>query len=414
MTYAWVNDTPEIGLAEAGEGNIPAFTAVNTTLATLVATVTVTPTYTNNGISCVGEPITFTYTVNPMVVMNTPANEYYCNGTLTNGTVFTTDITDGIVTYAWTNDNTEIGLAEAGEGNIESFTAVNSTNDILVANVTVVPTYTNNGLSCVGEEVTYTISVYPTAIMNEVADQTIYSREFSEAITFSTNVAYGVTYAWVNDNPAIGLAASGEGDIPSFQAAAPITSVQVANITVTPTFTAGELSCEGVPTTFTITVIPTYLVVTLPAVNGTLTDNARVAPNGEHYAPAGEVITMTATPDNGYMLEYVTATMLDNILVVVPVENDQYFTMPEFDVQVSASFIGENNLLIKPGTLDLGYRPIDAWMYSKFFNITNETDHDFTLNYVDLEDHTFFEMDDIELPFTIEPEGLMTVGVNTN
>ena len=414
MTYNWVNDTPEIGLAEAGEGNIPAFMAVNTTLATLVATVTVTPTYTNNGRECVGDPITFTYTVNPQVVMNTPADEFYCNGSLTNGTIFTSDIADGTVTYAWTNDNPAIGLAEAGEGNIESFTALNSTDDILVANITVVPTYTNNGISCVGDAVTYAISVYPTAVMNTVADQTIYSREYTEDIIFSTNVAYGVTYTWVNDNPAIGLAASGEGNIPSFMGAAPITENQVANITVTPTFTYGDLSCVGVPTTFTITVIPTYLVVTLPAVNGTLTDNARVAANGDHYAPAGEVITMTAVPAAGYMLEYVTATMLDNILVVVPVEDDQFFTMPAFDVQVSASFIGEDNLLIKPGTLDLGYRPINAWMYSKFFSIKNNTNHDFSLNHVDVNDHTFFEMDPLNLPITIEPNGLEYLGVNTN
>ena len=55
-------------------------------------------------------------------------------------------------------------------------------------------------------------------------------------------------YIWSNDNPAIGLAASGVGNI-SFNAA-DVTSPELATITVTPS----NGNCAGTPQTFTITV----------------------------------------------------------------------------------------------------------------------------------------------------------------
>jgi gliding motility-associated-like protein len=60
------------------------------------------------------------------------------------------------------------------------------------------------------------------------------------------------TFSWSNDNPAIGLAASGTGAIPSFTTAS-VTSTQTATISVQ----ASYLTCVGPTKTFTITVNPT-------------------------------------------------------------------------------------------------------------------------------------------------------------
>jgi hypothetical protein len=413
VTYAWTNDNAEIGLAAEGEGNIDAFTAVNEGNATVMATIEVTPTYTNEGVSCVGEPIQFTITVNPTPVMVAVEDMVVCDNTEVNVN-FATNITDGEVTYAWTNDNAEIGLAAEGEGNIE-FLSANVNGEPLVANITVTPTYTNNGIECVGEPISFTITVYPTPVMNEVADQTIYSREYTEDIIFTSNVTTNkVIFNWVNDNPAIGLAAEGTGNILSFMGAAPITTTQVGHITVTPIY-SDITTCEGASITFTITVEPTYLVVIAEGIeNGTLTDDAHVAANGEHYAIPGEEITLTATPADGYVIENVTAYQLDNQYVNVPVENDETFIMPEFDVEANATFIDSDNLLIKPGTIDLGYRPINAWMFSKFFDATNISAEDFDITEMDLTDYTFFALDEVELPFTIEAGQTAQFGINTN
>ena len=63
-TYRWTNDTPSIGLAASGTGNILPFNAINTGTTPVVATITVTPV--KGG--CEGNPKTFTITVNPPIL----------------------------------------------------------------------------------------------------------------------------------------------------------------------------------------------------------------------------------------------------------------------------------------------------------------------------------------------------------
>ena len=69
---------PSIGLAASGTGNIASFTATNATNAPVIATITVTPSYTNAGVTCTGTPITFTITVNPTATVNTVPNQVVC------------------------------------------------------------------------------------------------------------------------------------------------------------------------------------------------------------------------------------------------------------------------------------------------------------------------------------------------
>lgn len=77
VTYGWRNNTPAIGLAAAGIGNLPSFEAANATSANLNAEVKVSPTYTNNGINCQGDSINFVITVRPSI--STPGNvEFTC------------------------------------------------------------------------------------------------------------------------------------------------------------------------------------------------------------------------------------------------------------------------------------------------------------------------------------------------
>ncbi|MBP5572919.1 MAG: choice-of-anchor J domain-containing protein [Bacteroidales bacterium] len=414
-SFAWTNDNPTIGIAAEGTGNIAEFTAVNTGNAAAVANITVTPTLTVDGVAHLGTPKTFTITVLPQVVMDPVADLAVCHDGSVN-VAFTTTITDGEMTYAWTNDNPAIGLAAEGEGEI-AFTAVNETADPLVANISVIPTYAAGELTCAGEAVEFTITVYPNTVMLPVENQTVYSREATEAIFFGANVndyELKVVFNWTNDNPAIGLAASGTGNIPSFVTAACSTE-QVANITVVPTYDGGEQTCEGEGYTFTITVMPTFLVVINEDItNGTLVDNARVSATGEHYAPAGEEITLIATPDPDFFLDYVTVTQLDNNGIVVPFTSEYKFNMPEFDVLCNANFIDANNLSIQPGILDMGYRPINAWMYSKFFDVNNISESDFDVTDIELTNYNFMVLDPITLPFTIAPGNAAQVGLNTN
>ena len=78
-TYAWTNDTPGIGLAASGDGDIDAFVAVNAGTSPVTATITVVPTFTNQDVSCIGPSETFTITVNPTGQVDDPQDQVLCN-----------------------------------------------------------------------------------------------------------------------------------------------------------------------------------------------------------------------------------------------------------------------------------------------------------------------------------------------
>src|SRR5207245_2477208 len=71
-----------------------------------------------------------------------------------------------------------------------------------------------------------------------------------------TGSTASTTFSWTNSNTAIGLAASGTGNIPSFTA----TNAGNAPITATITVTTNANACGGSSTSFTITVNPTATV----------------------------------------------------------------------------------------------------------------------------------------------------------
>ncbi|MBL7850909.1 MAG: hypothetical protein JNN04_08410, partial [Cyclobacteriaceae bacterium] len=73
--YTWTNDTPSIGLAASGSGNIAAFAATNAGITPVVATITVTPEYTFGALTCTGTSQSFTITVNPTPSVADPSDQ---------------------------------------------------------------------------------------------------------------------------------------------------------------------------------------------------------------------------------------------------------------------------------------------------------------------------------------------------
>lgn len=257
--YSWVNDTPAVGLDVSGTGDIAAFTAINSTNAPIVATITVTPSFTDAGKSCPGTPQTFTITVNPAPSVDVPANQVLCASGTTTKVTFTGSVSGTI--YNWVNDTPGIGLLSSGSGDIEAFTAINTGTTPVVATITVTPSYANGGTSCPGTPQTFTITVNPAPTVDNLDNQKLCSTFPTTAIAFSGPVE-GTEFNWVNDSPDIGLGASGTGNIASFTATNNTTSPIVAHITVTPKFSNGGSECPGAAKTFTITIDP--LPVTSP------------------------------------------------------------------------------------------------------------------------------------------------------
>ncbi len=239
-------------------------------------------TISNGGFCSTSQTVVIGY--NPSGQVNQPTNLVVCNGASVTPAVFTTTNTGGTTTYAWTNDNSTIGLAGSGTGNLPTFTANNPDTIPVTATITVTPTFTNGPLNCPGPSVTFTITVNPTAQVNQPANRIVCNGS-SVSVAFSTMNDIGTTtYSWTNNNIAIGLGASGNGNI-SFTASNSTNSPITGTITVTPLFANGGISCTGPPRSFTITVNP----------NGQVNQPANLSVcNG-----AGTTVTFTTLNTNG-------------------------------------------------------------------------------------------------------------------
>lgn len=72
--YNWTRDNLTVtGIAANGSGNISG-TLTNTSASPVTVTFTITPSYTNAGVTCTGTPVTATVTVNPVQYFACPAN----------------------------------------------------------------------------------------------------------------------------------------------------------------------------------------------------------------------------------------------------------------------------------------------------------------------------------------------------
>jgi hypothetical protein len=265
IVYNWTNSTSSIGLVASGAGNIASFTATNTTNAPVTATINVTPSYTNAGVTCTGTPTTFTITVNPTATVTAVTNQVLCNNSPSTAVTFASPTTGGTIVYNWTNNTTSIGLGASGSGNIASFNATNTTTAPVTATITVTPSYTNGGVTCLGTPSTFTITVNPTPIVNVVANQTLCNGASTAGVNFTSPTTGGtIVYNWTNNTTSIGLGASGSGNISSFVAVNVGTVPVVATISIIASYTNGGVTCTGPTQTFTITVNPTPIVTLAP------------------------------------------------------------------------------------------------------------------------------------------------------
>ncbi|NDB35963.1 MAG: hypothetical protein EB023_11630 [Flavobacteriia bacterium] len=195
--------------------------------------------FSGNNLNCSGTPQSFSITVNPSPSAVPPANQVVCNGQATAAVNFTGTATS----YTWTNDLTSIGLAASGTGNIGSFNAVNNTNAPVTANIVVQPVFTGANLNCPGVTLTFTITVNPTPTMVALTNQVLCAGSSTSAINFTGTAT---NYAWANNTPGIGLAASGNGNIAAFVATnASNSAALTATVSVTPQYVNAGQTCSG-------------------------------------------------------------------------------------------------------------------------------------------------------------------------
>jgi|GEM_PF-725835 len=238
--YSWTNSNSAIGLATSGNGNIPAFNAINSGM----ASITVTPTA--NG--CAGTPTTFTITVNSAPTANPINNKTFCTGITTAVTLVSGPIPG--TTFSWTSSHADIGLAMNGSGDIPGFITTNTGNTSISSTIEITPS--SNG--CPGVPAFFTITVIPNPTVASVPDQLFCNGASTSSTTF-TGAVIGTSFSWNNSNTSVGLAGSGNGNIPTFNAANPSGIPITSTVTITPSVGA----CSGTDVNFTITVNPTFI-----------------------------------------------------------------------------------------------------------------------------------------------------------
>lgn len=319
--FNWTNDNPAIGLPASGTGNL-SFTAAGVSNQE-TATITVTP---EKG-DCEGIAQTFTIVVNPIPVVYPPANLTVCSG----DPVFVNFNGTYGADFNWTNTNPGINLQASGSGDLDFFAFSMLPQS---ATITIMPVFTDGGVSCTGSIQAFTITVIPVPALNQPANITRCGGELVNVPFFGTP---GAVFNWANSNPAIGLAASGTGSI-NFTAA-DVNNAQTATITVTP----ANGDCTGFPQVFTITIINccTTLAGTIDTLPVTVCgskpipviahgdyvlgpgDSLRFVLYSDNNDPLGSIIAYSATPyfsflpgvtslDSTYYVAVIAGPMLPN------------------------------------------------------------------------------------------------------
>ena len=97
----------------------------------------------------------------------------------------------------------------------------------------------------------FQVVILETPVIDTIPNQSVCVGDTTSTITF-TGTPLGTTYTWTNNNTAVGLGATGSGNIGSFTATNTGTTVDSAVITVTPSING----CTGTSTSFTIIVNP--------------------------------------------------------------------------------------------------------------------------------------------------------------
>ncbi len=200
---------------------------------------------------------TFTLVVKPKLVVNPVSNQtFYTNDG--EKTVNFTSTVDG-VDFAWTNDNTAIGLAAESTGNI-SFTPTNNTPDDLVANISVTPKIGN----CLGTPMNFTITVKNSVTMNDITDYMHDACSGTDVIAAFTSEIDGVSYSWSHTNTNVTPTSGTVGTDGDFSQAFTNSTNAAQTVTFSVTPTKGGVS--GSAKTFEVTINPLPTVtITAPA-----------------------------------------------------------------------------------------------------------------------------------------------------
>jgi gliding motility-associated-like protein len=198
-------------------------------------------------VGCTSVPPTiFTITVNPEAIIEVdPLETLICSGEATD-----IDLSSNIssATFSWTTSGPAAILGESnGSGSNISQTLTNNGNAMDTMDYVI----SVGNAQCPGPNVTATVIVQPAITINSNVDFTVCPGEIIDPNDYFSTPS-GATITWTNSNTSIGLAGSGNGNIPTWTATNNNPTSISGNITVS----AQLNDCPAVQDQFTVTVIP--------------------------------------------------------------------------------------------------------------------------------------------------------------
>jgi len=317
-SFTWTNDKPGIGLPANGFGDIPSFTAVNTGTTAITATIKVTPA---NATGCPGISQTFTIKVNASPAITTTlvsGSISACVGSASASpniqqfTVSGTDLTADIAATAPTGFEVSLSANSGFANTVTLNQSAGKVTNVLVyvrsaASAVVGPiagkiTLATAGATNLTVGVSGAVSALP--VVDAIGDKTYVNGDITTAINFTGT---GNIFHWVNDTPAIGLPASGTGDLPSFTAVNVSGTQLKATITVTP-----EIKKYGYVTNANDNAVSVIDISTNKAV--------ATIPVGSNP------VRVTISPDGSRV--YITNESSDNVSVINTSKNSVINTIP--------------------------------------------------------------------------------------
>ena len=168
--------------------------------ATLASTTAITATGTYyaaavNASGCESVRTSVAVTINTLPVVNAISNQTLCNVTATTAVNFTGTATS----YNWTNDNTTIGLAASGTGNIPAFTATNTGGTAVTATITATP-INSQTMAYIANLGSNSVSVVNTATNTVIATVAVGSQPFGVSVSPDGSKVYvAISDAWSSD-----------------------------------------------------------------------------------------------------------------------------------------------------------------------------------------------------------------------
>ncbi len=247
-SIAWTNNTPSIGLAASGNGNLPSpFTGLNSTPNVVDGLITATPTA--NG--CVGPDSTFNIVISPLPQITSITSFTVCPTNAISTPVINTIPTSG-VNLSWTaSNNTNIGMPASGTNIPPGYTApANGSGVTQTGYVTYTPTL--NG--CVGPTRQDTISIKPTPVIQPISDQSWCPGSSTSIVNSNITPAPTATdVTWSYPTSLGNLSNTGL----SLQPIGPLVNPGSTTLSTPVTVTYTVNGCVGIPTVFSIYVFPT-------------------------------------------------------------------------------------------------------------------------------------------------------------